>query len=156
MTDNFDAMTKEELADFASVRGFEIDGRWSAQRMREAIRSEMAKDAANVTALSEAVNTDMVTMEADDPVAPSAPSPRVEISAPKSPDGLNIDAIVWQWAESFCDRPQRATAVIHGDMISVEITTPHGVTSDVEALSGDDAASVKAALAKIKSRIVGD
>lgn len=186
MTDALDTMTKEELADFASVRGFEIDGRWSAQRMREAIRAEMAKDAANVAALSEAMTTDMVTFEAGDAdlsalpmaepaaaaddgeageVAPATaesgePVPavpdRVEIHPPAEHQALNLDAIVWEWAEGFCDQPKRATAVLDGAFLTVEVVTRHGVTSDIEPVACDDAASIKAALAIIKARMTGE
>lgn len=133
MTDPFDAMTKDELADFASVRGIEVDGRWSAQRTREAIRAEMAQDAANVTALSEAVVTDMVTLEAP-------------IVAPDS----DLDSAAWEWALDFCADLERTTAVLDGDLLTVTISTRHGVTVESEA-----APTVEAAFSAIKSRIIG-
>lgn len=137
MTDPFDAMTKDELADFASVRGIEVDGRWSAQRTREAIRAEMAQDAANVTALSEAVATDMVTLEAPI-VAP--------IVAPDS----DLSSMAWEWALDFCADLERTTAVLDGDVLTVTISTRHGVTVESAA-----APTVEAAFAAIKLRIMG-
>jgi hypothetical protein len=84
----------------------------------------------------------------DAPVEAHQPAPR-----PASVNGMNLDAIVWEWAERFCVGLELASADFDGDLMTVTIKTRHGET--VETVEGValDKASVTAALAIIRAKI---
>lgn len=136
MTDALDAMDKDQLAELASVRGVDVDGRWSAQRLREAIRSDMATEAANVSIASEALATDMATFE--EPVVTGIVA-------------NDLDSVAWEWAKAFCADLERISATVDDGVMTVVIRTAHGVTEETET-----GASVDEMLAAIKARIMGE
>jgi hypothetical protein len=157
MTDEIETLSKDGLMDFASVRGIDVDGRWSPARMREAIRAALHDDTVSPAGLvAEVVLTDIADIEDGEVVAPVAPvvapqpAPR-----PASINGMNVDAVVWEWAEGFCSGLELAFADFDGGMMTVTIRTLHGETVetvDGVAITPD---SVTAALAIIRAKIIG-
>lgn len=136
MSDDIDEMSKDDLAALAELHGIEIDGRWSAARIREAVRAKLGGE-------SEAA--DAVELVA--PVEPPAPEPVTPAHA------YNLDAIVYEWAEAFCADIKRAFGEFAGADFTVTIETRHGTTVEMVAGVEDNAASVMAALDVIKDRI---
>ena len=159
MTDNIEEMGKDDLIAYAELHGVEIDKRWNAARIREAIAKageavDAAPDAIEVVApqilTRQVVASDMTKLEGFVEDAPEAP--RVAAVAPGS---FNLDSAVSIWAEGFADGIDRAWAEFDGPVFRVSLKTKHGLTV-AELLDVEDTeAGVMAALEIAKAKMIG-
>lgn len=138
MSDDIDEMSKDDLAALAELHGIEIDGRWSAARIREAVRAKLGGE-------SEAA--DAVELVAPPEPAPEAPSPAGD---------YNLDGMISEWAERWAHRLVRAWAEFEGASFTVTVETAHGRTTATIENVDDNAASVMAALDAARREMTGE
>lgn len=131
--DDIESMSKDDLIAYAELHGIEIDKRWSAARIREALAAP--------SAAMEATDTDLVTF-----------SPPVIEMPPAGT--FNLDSAVSIWAEGFANQLDRAWAEFHGSVFRVSLKTWHGLTVvDIEGVD-DSEASIMAALDKAREMMI--
>jgi len=132
MTEDFETMSKDDLLAYAELHSIDIDKRWSAARIREAVTMTQAKP-----------ETGFIDIEA---------------TAPATKDGepleaFNADALVYEWAQTFCNDINTAFAEVVDGMLVVSITTRHGSTEVRIPEIEWNAAALSEALGHIKSLI---
>lgn len=159
MTDNIEEMGKDDLIAYAELHGVEIDKRWNAARIREAITKAgeapaLTADAIEVIApqilTRQVVASDMTKLDGFTPDAPEAP----RVAAVAS-DAFNLDGAVSIWAESWANGLDRAWAEFDGPVFRVTVRTKHGQTV-AELLDVEDTeAGVMAALEIAKAKMIG-
>lgn len=163
MTDHpdFNAMSKDELAEFAEVRGIEFDKRWGAAKLIAAIEEALTDPAKDVPreAIVEAADAVIAeAVEAPEPVAAPEPAPKPEkpASAKPKPGTLSrediYDACV-AWANGFCRDIEHLDIEQDAEMLSIRIVTKHGEGHGaVEGFEPTDAGLTEA-LALIRKQI---
>ena len=134
MNDDIDSMSKEDLLAMAELHAVEVDGRWSAARIREALRDKVGFDATPVAEI-ELIKPADVAADAG---------------------AFNLDGIVSAWADSWVNRLVRAWATFEDGGLTVSVETAHGLSTTTIAGISDTPDSVKAALDLARLIMIGD
>jgi len=156
MTDHpdFSTMSKDELAEFAEVRGIEFDKRWGAAKLIAAIE-EALTDPDSKPGTPEPSED---APEAPEPDSEPAPAPKAEKPASARTKAATLsrediyDACV-AWANGFCRDIEHLDIEQDAEMLSIRIVTKHGEGHGaVEGFEPTDAGLTEA-LALIRTQI---
>lgn len=154
MTDHpdFSAMSKDELAEFAEVRGIEFDKRWGKAKLVSAIEEALtAPDATEPPdSAPEAV------APAPEPEPEPAPEPAKPASAKPKAGKMDreqvYDACV-AWANSFARDIEHLDIEQDADTLSIRIVTKHGEAHGAVEGFEPTEAGLTEALALIRKQI---